>query len=530
MERRRRWARRAWIAAALTIMLGATAAAATAAETAPDAILNANAVAYGAYVPFQVNPNVQFYPAYSLSEIDPAGSHGLSGGLYPGFLVDAAAQFYRYGQEARSMLGIAESQWPNPPQADTAATTEFGDKCRFMSMDLFLPEGFARSCRTYWGQYGGGFPLHLLEGATTSEMHRTRGSARAIGVTLPADVTIGSIQSASSTIVQRGRTVVSEASVLMKDIRIAGVRIEHYFAAARAKTDGTRKGSSFEQETEIAGATFAGQEVTIDDSGVHMVNDSRAFKDVNAVLAGRGFEVRLVQGGGRIRPFESGADAGGLVVQFRAASPPEALAGPAKTSCATAADAQDAIGDAIEAQTGDRDVARIQVPESENPLLSDDPDDPAYYDGRHVHLLPRTFDEVNQPVPPAFPCLAALAERDVNIGMTLGTATVRARLEPLPPITLPDFDDDFDDDFGDDFGNRGPDLGVGPVGRPAVSEPDAGGAPDASPSPASLRRHVLLRPLAAGVSRRVSTIYGFLALLPPLLLAGRRGFRHATRN
>ncbi|MGH2830188.1 MAG: hypothetical protein ACRDJM_06870 [Actinomycetota bacterium] len=495
-------------------------AAAAAPRVAPSAIINGYAAGSGAYIPFNVNPNVQFYPAHTMSELDPSGSHGLAAGLYPGFLVDAAAQFYRYGQEARSMLGIAESQWPNPPQADDAATTEFGDKCRFMSMDLFLPEGFARSCRLYWGQYGGGFPLQLLGGRTTSEDLISSGWAQAHGMTLAAGVTIGSITSTSSTEI-KGRSLVSSATVLMDDVRIADLHIERLQSVARAQTDGTRRGSRTMQRTTISRATVAGQEVVIDDEGLRTVDDSDAFRSVNAQLAERGFQVRLIQGVEAVRRFESSADAGGLSIQYTAASPPEFLADPLKTSCATAAAAEESIGDALEEQTGRREVARIQVPGGENPLLSDDPDSPLYYDARHVHLLPRTYDEVDQPIPPALPCLAALSERDINIGMTLGPATARARLEPVSPIVLPDLDDDIV--VPDAPIERGPLIGPPPSGP-------ADGPTQAPPAAAPPRRGLLrYHALGADVSKKVSMVYGILVMIPALLLAGRRAFGRVIR-
>src|SRR5438445_327541 len=63
-----------------------------------DATANGRAEATAVFVPFRVNPNLEFSPAYSFSQIansaSQSASHGISAGFYPGFLLDAFMDFY----------------------------------------------------------------------------------------------------------------------------------------------------------------------------------------------------------------------------------------------------------------------------------------------------------------------------------------------------------------------------------------------------------------------------------------------------
>ena len=92
------------------------------AATVPDrpVVIQGAGLAAAGVAAGRFDPNVDFWPIYSESSIDNDSSHGLSGAIWPGFLLDAFAWLYGLQPQERAGLGISESQWPNAPHTSSA--------------------------------------------------------------------------------------------------------------------------------------------------------------------------------------------------------------------------------------------------------------------------------------------------------------------------------------------------------------------------------------------------------------------------
>jgi hypothetical protein len=494
------------------------------------AAITGTAIASGAFAPVNVNPNVQLYPAYSFSETYNDSSHTLSAGVYPGFLADAAAAFYGYGPEERATLGIAESQWPNPPQSTDAGFTSFGDKCPFLATDVGLPDSFADTCTAYWAQYGASFPAHLATATARSGAQSSAGTAAGTGLIVPGGVTVGSFEASTST--QRapdGRTVTSAAGVVLGDVTIGPLSIKQIRSGATATSGGTAATAKSTRQLEIVGATFGPfhEPVIIDDGGVHTITDTGPVQDLTAPLALLGFDVRTVHGGRVVTAGETAADSGALVVQWSGSSPPAPLQAPSNQLCNAEAIAHDTIAGVHKTVTGidhtdlsfHRDNPLRQpnpISQTVNPLTGHAVSDP---NGRPLTLVDPTLG-ADQTLPPVLPCLDFLLQRNVNVGFALGSAFADATFRALPVVAAAGFDASPGRTFSSTLTVLGPDTGsaVGP------------GAPLAGGVRRVRRTTVATGGLGRDVAGRVRLLYGVILALPPTLLAGRRTFRLLVRT
>src|SRR5581483_304814 len=94
-------------------------------ELTQPAIVQGAGLAAAGVAAASVDPNVDFWPIYSQSSMDNDSSHGLSGAIWPGFLLDAFAWLYGLQPQERGGLAISESQWPNAPHVSNGSSTGF---------------------------------------------------------------------------------------------------------------------------------------------------------------------------------------------------------------------------------------------------------------------------------------------------------------------------------------------------------------------------------------------------------------------
>ncbi|HVL89706.1 MAG TPA: hypothetical protein VM841_05670, partial [Actinomycetota bacterium] len=247
------------------------------AET-PNAAVNGFARASAAFIPFNVNPNFDFWPVYSLSETDGSFSHGLAGGFWPGFLVDAT--FFQFGYQPfeRALFGVAESAYPITPFEDTASSTDFAEMCAAGEKstvplpdnqgDLGAPEPMLTGCQSLYTQYKNRIPYSVSDARTVSGELFSDSSATGVELRL-GTIVAGSAYSSSFTDASQGGKTVSGATVLLSDIKITdALRIEQLRSVVRTVADGTAKGAKIERTLEILNARFQQQPVRIGEDGV----------------------------------------------------------------------------------------------------------------------------------------------------------------------------------------------------------------------------------------------------------------------
>lgn len=517
----RRWGRRVATAAAA----GALAAASVvpllpAGAAVPRASVNGDAVAAGALVPLAVNPNFDLWPAYSLSHIEGAGSHGISGGFYPGFLLDAFAFQYGRQTEARSMMGLAETQWPDDPHRAEAATSDFGSKCRF-GREFGIPAYMTDSCKSFWDQFvAGTSPMEGSAGRSASDQLASAGAAHAVTLTLGDGVTVGTVSSTSGTNAREGRTT-ADATVVLEDVSIGELHIGSMRSTATAASAGTIPTTDARGGVTFADVTYAGRRAVITDRGVLVETGGGQgleqdisglahpdqLRDVSDQLAAQGFDVRLLPVLERVGTTDATAESGGLVVRLTREPPPD-LGTRARDVCAATA---------------------AQYPEPITTVPLNFGDNPLYDDEFPFNQTDPAL-EYEIAIPPPAPCIAILFDHAVDVGFVLGPARASARFDPLPPepVYRPPA-------FGgagffvpyESIGQDGsgvlpsfPDLGV----PPSFTEPGDLGA---QPPPSSPGTPVVA--LGAEVSRRVETLYGAILGLVGLLVVGRSTFRRLMR-
>lgn len=498
------------VAAVLVTVVQASPAAA-----ATDAIVNGSAVAAGALVPVSVDPDFDFWPIYSLSEVASGGSHGLSGGLYPGWLLDAFASLYGRPEEARAALGISESQWPGEPTKAEAATSDFGDKCRF-GREFGIPQYMLDSCKSMWDQFGRNAPMRASASRTASGPNGASGEAEGSIVMLGDGVTIGAVESNTMTDTSGARTR-STATTILKDVRIADLRIGQIRSTAVAFSGGTTQTSDATSTLELIDVTYQGNRAVITDrtvlveaAGQKVAQDlgdaahPRQLTDVGDELAEHGFDVRLLPGFERVGITDASAEAGGLIIRSTQ-EPPKELVATARQACATSSDAYP------------KPVTTVPLDFGDNPLYSDE---------FPFNQVPETV-EMDIAVPPPAPCIAAQFDRAVEVGLVLAPARAAARYEKLPPIRFrPPAPPTFDvlpgyDSVGVNGGrppvSRGPDGGF-------VATPPSDGSSSPPPPPATGAPL-----LGAAVARRVETVYGGIVLALAFMLGARSRFRRLIR-
>lgn len=501
------------VAIALAAVLPATGAHAQAQTS--NAAVNGFARASAAFIPFNVNPNFDFWPVYSLSETDGSFSHGLAAGFWPGFLVDAT--FFQFGYQPfeRALFGAAESAYPITPFEDTASSTDFAEMCAAGEKstvplpddqgELAAPEPMLTGCQSLYTQYKNRIPYSVSDARTVSGELFSDGSATGAELRL-GTIVAGSAYSSSFTDASKGGKTVSGATVILSDIRITdSLHIEQLRSVVRTVADGTAKGSTVERKLEVIGARFQQQEVRIDEDGVSLPDGT----PVNDQLAAYGVEVRLIDGSQSKSATEARADSGGLVVRMtRDAS--TVYPGDATATCNDFAQAQPSP------------LATVHEDLGGNPLYEPKPP----YD-----QLPERI-EINESVLPAIACPLFLMERAVDVGVALGGATAASRFQPLPPVPTFDFDDDFD--FGGGGGFGGEFDGDGSVGAGNGDGGFQGSGPllpgynDTPPVPVD---EIIGRAeaLGAGAPSGIKALYGGMALALALLVAGRQGFRVLAR-
>lgn len=516
------------LAALAVVAVAAFPAAARADEQTLNATVNGRAEAAAVFVPFRVNPNLELYPAYSLSEIansaSQSSSHGISAGFYPGFLLDAFMDFYGFKGPGRALLGFAETQWPDPPQKADASTADFGTLCKESGANpqitQYFPKQLFDGCEQFYaaltGGFGGALPYKVSTGHAESGFLSSSGTADGFQLTLPLPdaVTIAHARSTSETHATNGHASVSEATAVLRDVSFGALRVSEIRSTARA-TDDPKLGKKTARSIQIIGATIAGQAVTIDENGIRPVSENPGVRSALEQFAAQGFDVQLVQGHDEIDP-ESGevtTVSGGLQIRLIRSGTPAELQAPTDQLCAQT----------TELQNGDIPVlAPGSLYTLDYDLEAVKPVDDAYkraWDENYPLglVLPRDL-EGSEPLPPFIPCAGVLFDRAVDGGVVLGVATASARfVEGLP---LPDLDGPFTPGIPDRFVTTtttipGTPPGIGPP--PAAAEPQP---PALAAAPE----------LGADVAERVKLIYGALMILLAALLIGRSGFMRLVRT
>jgi hypothetical protein len=480
------------IAAALAVLavLIMPLTAARADDLAHPAIVQGSGLAAAGVAAASVDPNVDFWPIYSSSMMDNDSSHGLSGAIWPGFLIDAFAWLYGLQPQERAGLGISETQWPNQPHVSNASSTGF------------MFENFADGCAQFFGagqckQVFDAFgppPASLGTSSSQSGNLTSSGEARGARFEVPGILDSTDAWTHTDTHVQDGKTVV-ESVFTARDVTIGGVlHIDMIQARSTAQAAGDRAGSAATSTLKIVGAEFAGTPVTIDDQGLHAQGDA-GFDDLDSALAEQGLQVRGSQGRESVDPTGEFVDAasGGLLITVsreRAESAfPQPLIDEKNAACAAAANSP-----------LNTEITHVRVDEP-NPLYGTVP----------VPGMPQRA-QLDQSVPPPVQC--PFTNRDLGVTLVLGLTDASARYTPLPEVLA----------TGAGVGIAGSTPGTpgytipGRPGTPAA----VGTAPPATPGRLNAQATLASAPRQTGdVSCRVKIVYGLIALGALLAVAGR---------
>jgi len=511
----------------LVVASTGVAPAARAAQQELNATANGRAEAAAVFVPFRVNPNLEFYPAYSYSEIansaSQSTSHGISAGFYPGFLLDAFLDFYGFKGPGRALLGFAETQWPDPPQEADASTVDFGKLCRESGdnpqITKYFPKQLFDGCRQFYdaftGGFGGSLPYRISSGHSESDFLSSSGFSDGFQVTLPlpSTLTIGHAHSTSGTSAAGAHASVSDATAVLHDVSLGALHISEIRSTAHASDD-AKTGPNVARTVEIFGASLAGLPVTIDSNGIRPISDNASVRAALARFAQEGLDVELVQGYDSVDP-DSGtvtAVSGGLAVRLIRSGTPTQLQAPADALCAKTS----ALQESAALRPGW--IHSVTYDLSAVPPLND-----AYHniwDNNYPlgFVLPRDV-EGEEPIPPVIPCAGVLFDRAVDAGLVLGVTAASARfLEGSP---LPDLSDVVTPAIPDRFisttislpGSASRFDSPVVVAQPA-SPPLAAAGPD----------------FGADVAERVKLLYGVMVLVLAAVVGGRSAFRHLIRS
>jgi hypothetical protein len=506
---------------------GLTVTPAIAAERDLDATANGRAAAAAVFVPFRVNPNFELYPAFSFSEIansaSQSGSHGISAGFYPGFLLDAFMDFYGFKGPGRALLGVAETQWPDSPQVADASTGDFAALCKESGnnpqITQYFPKQLFDGCQQFYnaftGAFGGSLPVRLSAGHSESGHLESSGYADGFQMTLPAieGLRIGHARSTSATTAASAHASASDATSLLHDVTFGALYIAEIRSTASA-TDDETLGPKSARSFEVVGATLAGRPVTIDENGIRPVTGNPAVESMIAQFAAQGFDVKLVQGHESIDP-DSGevrTASGGLQLRMIRSGTPAELQEPSDRLCAETTELQkNPLLTPGSIYTADYDLALL-------PLVND-----AYqrvWDENYPLglLLPREL-EGEEPLPPVIPCASVLFDRAVDAGIVLGVTEAAARF--VPGVPLPD--------LGDVLTPGTPDRTIVttialPGGVPDVIVP-GGGSPMRPGALAAAGPE-----FGADVAQRIKLVYGVMVLMLVALVAGRSAFRRLVQT
>ena len=480
-------------AVALAIAPVASAGAAPAVPGRPVIIQGAGLAAAGVAAG-RFDPNIDVWPIYSESSMDNDSSHGLSGAIWPGFLLDAFAWLYGLQPQERAGLGISESQWPNPPHTSSASSTGFMlENFRDGCAQFFGPEQCAQAFAAF-----GEPPAALGVSASRSGFLSSSGQARGARFDFPGVLEASEARSRTETRFEDGKTVV-EAVFTARDVTVGeGLHIDLVEARSVAKAGGDRTRSAGASTLRIVGATFNGTPVVIDDQGMHAQGD-QGFDDLNEALAEQGLEVRASQGRESVDGTGEFVDtaSGGLLVRVSRERAEDAFPRPLiegkNAACASA-----------EQNPLNAEITRIQV-DQPNPLYGQVP----------IPGMPKRA-QIDQSIPPPFQC--PFTNRNMGVMLVLGLTNASARLSPLPQV----------DSFG---GISLPTAGT--PGTPGYTirgrASTAGIAPlasDAFDTGATETTTLASAPRPrADLPRRVKILYAVFAAAAALGIAGRFGLR-----
>lgn len=473
-------------------------AGSTASSAVPEAervIVQGAGLASAAVVVGNFDPDVDVWPIYSESSIDNQSSHGLSGAIWPGFLVDAFFFLYGVHPQMRAGLGISETQWPNPPHTARAESTgfllaNFADGCA----SIFGAEACAQAFDAF-----GTPPAALGVSESQSKHLLSTGTARGARFDVPGLLEAAEARSYTSSAYKDGKTVV-ESVFTARDVTIAGdLHIDVIEARSVANAAGDPQRSDGESTLRIVGARFGDTPVMIDDQGLHAQGDSNSDA-LNEALAETGIEVKASQG--RTTQDESGefvdTATGGLQIhvlrqRMEETFPPELLA--QKSALCAAAE-----GNAL-----NQEITRIRV-DQPNPLYGQVP----------IPGIPERA-QIEQSVPPPLSC--PFLNRTFDFTLALGFTNSSARLSPLPELESLDL---APTGLGSDYVLIPPlvaDFGPPALPRTIATAPDDEATLAAAPAPAGPDEDL---------PRWVRIIYGLVALLALVAIAFRFVLRAAS--
>jgi hypothetical protein len=479
--------------AVLVIVLAPLAGVhASSATRAPEHVITSGSgLAAAAVAVANVDPDFDIWPLYSESSYDNGSSHGLSGAIWPGFLLDAFAWLYGLQPQERGGFGISESQWPNPPHFSKGSSSDFmirnfAEGCA----QFFPPEDCAQAFQAF-----GDPPGALGVSESRSEQLSSKSQARGARFDFPGVVEATEAWSRTDSHFSDGRTVV-ESVFTARDVNIGtDLHIDMIEARSVANAGGDRAHSDGESSLKIVGATFGETPVVIDDQGMHSAGDS-GLDDLNAALAEEGLEVRASQG--REREDEDGefvdAATGGLLVKVLRERVEESFPEPL-------VEGKNAACESAESSDLNQEITRVRF-DQPNPLYGQVP----------VPGMPERA-QVEQSVPPPAGC--PFFNRNFEVTIALGLTDASARLSPLPRL----------EDLG--TGTAAPAGAISPGGFITRTYTIPGettdiGVPSLQGSAAGL---VSTQRPGEDLARKVKILYGVFGLLLVLGLAGRFALR-----
>jgi hypothetical protein len=483
----RRYAAAALVAVIALAPFGVTRAT-SAAPVPENVIAQGSALAAAAVAVANVDPDVDVWPMYSQSSIDNQQSHGLSGAIWPGFLLDAFAWLYGLQPQERGGLGISESQWPNPPHSARASSS------------AFMIENFATGCASFFDPAAcaqafeafGTPPVSLGVSESHSGELISNGMARGAQFDVPGVVEATEAWSRTNSRYVSGRSVV-ESVFTARDVDIGtDLHIDLIEARSTANAGGSPERSDGTSTLRVVGARLGDTPVVIDSQGLHAAGDE-GTDALNEQLASEGLEIRLSQG----RQSEDATgefvdtSTGGLLITVLRERVEESFPEPL-------VEGKEALCLAAEESALNQEIQRVRIDQA-NPFYG------------QIPLTPERV-QIEQSVPPPVGC--PFFNRNFELTIALGLTNASARLSPLADLGLDDF--------------------VAPVIEPVVPAgvpAFAPSAPVAAESPTTVLRGddeadlVSAPAIDADAARRLRIFYGVLVLLAVLGIAGRFALR-----
>ncbi len=465
--------------------------AATRATSAPrsvDRVIASGAgLAAAAVAIANVDPDFDVWPLYSESSFDNQSSHGLSGAIWPGFLLDAFAWLYGLQPQERGGLGISESQWPNPPHEARASSSgfmleNFATGCR----ELFDPQACADAFASFADP-----PVELGISESKSNELVSTGNARSARFHFPGVAEATEASTRTNSHFEGGRSVV-ESVFTARDITIGSdLHIDLIEARSVANAGGNRNRSDGSSTLRIVGATFGDTPVVIDDEGMHAAGDE-GTDDLNEALAAQGIEVRASQG----RQTEDATGefvdtaTGGLLVRVLRERVeeefPEPLIAGKNAMCAAAED-----------NALNQEITRIRF-DQPNPLYGQVP----------VPGMPERA-QLEQSIPPPVGC--PFFNRNFEFTIALGFTNASARLSPLPELEQPVITVPLGFLTGGGLETR-------TIQVPVTPTTVGGAGSEVAPANAGLAS---AQATDQDLARRIRILYGVIALFVVLGIAGR---------